>query len=48
MGERLLCTQEVVGSIPISSTMGYSVIGNVLDSDSKVIGSNPITLAMGL
>ena len=24
MGERLLCTQEVIGSIPFTSTMGTS------------------------
>ena len=27
MGERLLCKQEVVGSIPITSTMGTSTMG---------------------
>jgi hypothetical protein len=27
LGERLLCKQEVVGSIPITSTMGTSTTG---------------------
>jgi hypothetical protein len=27
LGERLLCKQEVVGSIPITSTMGTSTMG---------------------
>ena len=27
MGERLLCKQEVIGSIPFTSTIGTSTIG---------------------
>ena len=29
MGERLLCTQEVIGSIPFTSTMGLSHYGRL-------------------
>ena len=47
MGERLLCKQEVIGSIPFSSTI-FPWVDEVPDFEMTVFGKRIIIKASGL
>ena len=48
MGERLLCKQEVIGSIPFTSTIGTSTIGTSTIGTSTIGTSTIGTSTIGV